>query len=202
MNVKIQALLTLMELYAECPECGCGVVGNGKGSLSCDKGLFKRVCACGWRVEVREKIQAPQKREESVSAPETPAAEEEAPVLIRKKEAKPTETWGAPKPWRGFAHIRCSGCGEVTTTNLRAPATRYSCKSCSADTEPPWPAASAITTCSCGQESRYLTNETVLDLEIPCIKCGEKVGLTWNRKAKAYTTPDFDKPVRGKRWGW
>lgn len=47
----------LMEQYAVCPECGCAVIGNGKGTLECDteKGYFKRTCYCGWKVEIKEK---------------------------------------------------------------------------------------------------------------------------------------------------
>lgn len=56
MNIVIAA--KLMELYATCPKCGCGVIGNGKGLLECDTaaGFFKRSCGCGWHVEVTEAI--------------------------------------------------------------------------------------------------------------------------------------------------
>lgn len=46
----------LMEKYAECPRCGCAVVGSGQGTLECDteQGYFKRTCQCGWSVEVKD----------------------------------------------------------------------------------------------------------------------------------------------------
>lgn len=38
--------------------CGCEIVGNGKGALECDTeaGFFRRSCGCGWCVEVTEGI--------------------------------------------------------------------------------------------------------------------------------------------------
>lgn len=56
MNITIAA--KLMELYAACPNCGCEIVGNGKGALECDTeaGFFRRSCGCGWCVEVTEGI--------------------------------------------------------------------------------------------------------------------------------------------------
>lgn len=56
MNITIAA--KLMELYAACPNCGCEVIGNGKGALECDTeaGFFRRSCGCGWCVEVTEGI--------------------------------------------------------------------------------------------------------------------------------------------------
>ena len=46
----------LMEKYAQCPECGCAVVGNGKGRLEVDtsKGQFLRTCSCGWGVFIED----------------------------------------------------------------------------------------------------------------------------------------------------
>lgn len=46
----------LIEKYAQCPKCGCNVIGNGKGTLEVDteKGYFKRTCSCGWVVTVDE----------------------------------------------------------------------------------------------------------------------------------------------------
>lgn len=41
-----------IEKYAKCPQCGCDVVGNGKGTLDIEKGYFKRTCSCGWTVVV------------------------------------------------------------------------------------------------------------------------------------------------------
>ena len=44
----------LIEKYAECPQCGCDVVGNGKGTLDIGKGYFKRTCHCGWSVFIED----------------------------------------------------------------------------------------------------------------------------------------------------
>lgn len=53
--MTIKESCELMEKYAKCPNCGCEVVGNGKGTLECDtkEGYFKRTCHCGWYVEIR-----------------------------------------------------------------------------------------------------------------------------------------------------
>ena len=50
MNVREAS--ELMEKYAKCPECGCEVIGNGKGTLEIDKGIFKRACYCGWSIVI------------------------------------------------------------------------------------------------------------------------------------------------------
>ena len=70
MNITIAA--KLMELYAACPNCGCEIVGNGKGALECDTeaGFFRRSCGCGWCVEVTEGIVKEALAEDS---PELPA---------------------------------------------------------------------------------------------------------------------------------
>ena len=44
----------LIEKYAKCPQCGCDVVGNGKGTLDIEKGYLKRTCSCGWSVVVED----------------------------------------------------------------------------------------------------------------------------------------------------
>ncbi len=74
----------LMELYAACPECGCAVIGNGKGTLECDTGAgyFKRACSCGWYVEVREVMAAPAAPEPVEEDPpvEEPSIESDPPI--------------------------------------------------------------------------------------------------------------------------
>lgn len=44
----------LIEKYTKCPQCGCDVIGNGKGTLDIDERRFKRTCHCGWSVVVCE----------------------------------------------------------------------------------------------------------------------------------------------------
>lgn len=48
--------IELIKKYGTCPECGCETLGCGTGSLELDTkaGYFKRVCRCGWSVEVKE----------------------------------------------------------------------------------------------------------------------------------------------------
>lgn len=55
--MSITEACKLTEKYAKCPECGCDVIGNGKGTLEVDteKGFFKRTCHCGWSVVLNEK---------------------------------------------------------------------------------------------------------------------------------------------------
>lgn len=54
--MTVYDFMEFMNKYAKCPECGCEVVGNGKGTFECDtfKGYFKRTCHCGWFIEVTE----------------------------------------------------------------------------------------------------------------------------------------------------
>lgn len=48
--------MELMKKYAKCPKCGNEAIGSGNGTFECDteKGYFKRVCRCGWRIEIKE----------------------------------------------------------------------------------------------------------------------------------------------------
>ena len=56
MTMNLIEAISLMKKYAECPKCGCAVVGNDKGTFECDTqaGYFKRTCSCGWHVEINE----------------------------------------------------------------------------------------------------------------------------------------------------
>lgn len=53
--MTVVELCELMTKYAKCPECGSEAIGNGKGTFECDtfKGYFKRICHCGWQIEIR-----------------------------------------------------------------------------------------------------------------------------------------------------
>ena len=50
--MNVREACELMEKYAKCPECGCDVIGNGKGTLEIDEGIFKRACYCGWSIVI------------------------------------------------------------------------------------------------------------------------------------------------------
>jgi hypothetical protein len=52
--VNFRESLKLMEKYYKCDNCGSEVVGNGEGSLEVTDDTFKRICKCGWSVEVKE----------------------------------------------------------------------------------------------------------------------------------------------------
>ena len=49
--------MELLRKYANCPECGSQVLGNGKGTVNITDDTFTRTCKCGWkiRIEVPEK---------------------------------------------------------------------------------------------------------------------------------------------------
>ena len=104
MNIKDS--IKLMELYAACPKCGCEVLGNGKGTLECDTavGYFRRTCACGWYVEVKEglldepvtnlrpELPLEEEDEDEVSEPEGLPTLEEEPVPVPEPVPEPTHT--------------------------------------------------------------------------------------------------------------
>jgi predicted nucleic-acid-binding Zn-ribbon protein len=50
--MKLTRAIELMEKYAECPQCGNGYVGDGEGSLEVTGNVFKRMCKCGWKIEI------------------------------------------------------------------------------------------------------------------------------------------------------
>lgn len=182
----------LMELYAACPECGCAVIGNGKGTLECDTGAgyFKRACSCGWYVEVREVMAAPAAPEpveedppvEEPSIESDPPIEEPTPVMEEIPLPQVEET---PQPWKGFVHIRCEACHKETTTCLRTPTTSYTCKECGHEMELP-KAYRAYTHCECGQRGRYLTNIPDWTFDIPCVGCGSPNTVTYNPGKDCY----------------
>lgn len=53
--MNVREACELMKKYAKCPQCGCEVIGNGKGTLEIGKGVFKRTCHCGWSVIIDKK---------------------------------------------------------------------------------------------------------------------------------------------------
>lgn len=205
MNITIAA--KLMELYAACPQCGCEIVGNGKGALECDTeaGFFRRSCGCGWCVEVTEGVV----EESPVEAPPELPEDEQEPlaVVIPKSEPEPIpepepepepepvtepapEPEAAPeperiRPWSGFVHIRCEACHKETTTCLRMPTDTYICKECGHEMALPKPYR-AYTRCECGKKGTYLTNVTDWAFDIPCVNCGAPNTVTYNPGRDCY----------------
>lgn len=53
--MKAWVAAKLLDMYGTCPDCGCGKVGNGKGSIVITDNTFRRTCACGYDIvlEVR-----------------------------------------------------------------------------------------------------------------------------------------------------
>ncbi|MBQ2783001.1 MAG: DUF3797 domain-containing protein [Oscillospiraceae bacterium] len=58
--MKLKEVIQMMKMYASCPVCGEENVGEENGEIEIDtkRGYFKRSCACGWRVEVKEGMSA------------------------------------------------------------------------------------------------------------------------------------------------
>lgn len=58
--MKLKEVIQMMKMYASCPVCGEENVGEENGGIEIDtkRGYFKRSCACGWRVEVKEGMSA------------------------------------------------------------------------------------------------------------------------------------------------
>jgi len=55
--MKLLRATELMKKYAECQECGNDMIGAGLGTLEVRSDTFRRTCACGWTVEVKEVTQ-------------------------------------------------------------------------------------------------------------------------------------------------
>lgn len=216
----------LMEIYAACPKCGCEVIGNGKGTLECDTsiGYFRRTCACGWCVEVREGMletpvtdlrqdllqEAPPEVDTPSPAPEPvpPAASEPKPKRTRKKKAVPEAPAPAPAPvveepveeeiypWKGFVYVRCERCQKETATCLRTPTRDFICKECGHEMQLPRH-TSAFINCECGARARYMTNVPEDTFDIPCFACGSPNTVSYNPvKRRCY--PVSDVPKRSK----
>lgn len=52
--MKLMTASKLARQYAECPECGSTLVGNGHGKLIIEDDTFYRSCKCGWEVTVKD----------------------------------------------------------------------------------------------------------------------------------------------------
>lgn len=202
--MTIKDSVKLMELYAVCPKCGCEVIGNGKGALECDTaaGYFKRTCGCGWYVEVQEgvaaeaapdlQMEAPEPQIEADPVPE-PEPEPEAPCEPDPVPEPETDTHTHThtpgpeviQPWKGFVHIRCEACHKETTTCLRTPTTRYTCRECNHQMDLP-KAFRAYSRCECGQSARYLTNIPDWSFDIPCARCGAPNAVTYHHGKDCY----------------
>ena len=217
MDIVIAA--KLMELYAACPKCGCEVIGNGKGALECDTtaGFFRRICSCGWSVEVRENCAEPAPTEEPAPAekPDPVQEEETAPAPEpasseklkkppaddpRKSKSESVHTDkmedSAIKSWNGFVHIRCEACHHETTICLRSPTTEYRCRECGHLMNLPDPYRAYIN-CECGRSARYLTNVTDWAFDIPCVACGMPNAVVYDPGKDCYT-PASRAPRRSK----
>ena len=98
-------------------------------------------------------------------------------------------TEDAPIPVRGFIIAECEECGNVAAFTAREPISYTHCKLCGHDTPlDKRTALPAYAECTCGKEAKYRTNATSSEIEIPCIKCGSRIGLKRNEKGNAYRT--------------
>ena len=201
--MNITTTIKLSELYAACPKCGCEVVGNGKGALEFDTaaGFFRRTCACGWHVEVRESsgaVEDPPADEPPPDPEPAPSVKPEHPPADcppadepRKSDPAPVHTKTAslgdagPEPWKGFVHIQCEVCRSEVTVCLRAPTTQYQCRECGHLMELPEPRL-AYTKCECGKSARYLTNVTDPAFDIPCVVCGSPNAVLYDPRDDCY----------------
>lgn len=46
--------MLLLEKYADCPNCGSDLVGNGEGGIVVEDDTFRRFCKCGFDITVNE----------------------------------------------------------------------------------------------------------------------------------------------------
>ena len=93
----------------------------------------------------------------------------------------------AEEGYKGFLHLTCSRCGRTKTFHSRERLTVHRCCDCGKETELK-EMRRVYTSCGCGQDSYYLTNNTMPVLKIPCVRCGADVSVEWNTEKKCYET--------------
>lgn len=98
-----------------------------------------------------------------------------------------TKEAGEEEGFRGFLHLTCSRCGRTKTFYSKERLTVHRCCDCGKETELK-EMRRVYTSCGCGQDSYYLTNNTMPVLKIPCIRCGADVPVGWNEEKKCYET--------------
>lgn len=53
--MRLTRAIELMREYGRCPDCGNEHIGNESGSLEVEGDTFRRICKCGFKVEITEK---------------------------------------------------------------------------------------------------------------------------------------------------
>ncbi|WP_353962765.1 DUF3797 domain-containing protein [Jeotgalibacillus haloalkalitolerans] len=53
--MSLERLMELSKQHAECQKCGSSEIGNGSGMVYVDDVTYRRMCKCGWKIEVIEK---------------------------------------------------------------------------------------------------------------------------------------------------
>lgn len=148
----------------------------------------------GWGFDV-VRLDEPQEFE----APPVAAAPVPAPVPAPAPEPEPVPApvpapAPAPEPaaedaegYRGFLHLRCPKCGELSTFCSKAGVRESRCCKCGHIYS-----LSGLTraqlACPCGNSSHYHTNRTDWYIDIPCIRCGDPVTLEYSPKQGCYRT--------------
>lgn len=91
------------------------------------------------------------------------------------------------KSFKGFVHIECEHCGQITSTCLKRWQTEFICNSCHEKTPMTDGNMRRVEVCcKCGTEISYYTNRVDGMFDIECINCGNPVTVEWNNKKKAY----------------
>jgi hypothetical protein len=124
---------------------------------------------------------------------EEPAAEERSEEPVEHYDSgtdvEYDETPKNKKRFKGFVHMECEHCGEITTTCLKGWQLHFTCKHCAQPTKmTDYNMRKVNMKCQCGTESWYHTNRIEGMFDIECVNCGNPVTVEWNKKEKAYVT--------------
>jgi ribosomal protein S27E len=92
------------------------------------------------------------------------------------------------RKYRGFMHMKCPNCGEISTFCTKEEVDKFHCFRCGTDVALEGNVHLAFLHCECGNRSKYITNRSDESFDIECIRCGNPVAVTWNRKKHVYGT--------------
>ena len=90
--------------------------------------------------------------------------------------------------YKGFMHLECPDCKQVSSFFKKEPKDHFHCKHCgkkhvfTEELVPMW------VNCDCGKTFKYMTNRVDPMFDIACVECGSLVTVKWNGKKKVYDT--------------
>lgn len=119
-----------------------------------------------------------------------PVATVEAQTVATSCSTEKRDTSEDTYHYRGFVHILCPSCGEVTGTNLKEEQDFCRCRNCREEIVFYKPLRKLQFSCMCGKSFFYHTNRTEKVFDINCLNCEAPNSVEYHEKQGLYIKID------------